>query len=196
MNYRCCHFAPHLRAKLGGVDQRATPIFGRAARGHHFGHWPTFLVPFFFYGRYHESLNLSEFQCIMTFKRPYFHTRWSYSHTVWLADCTTATVHTDVTLTRSKIRVNIMELLNFQKLAKTCVHAGSDYCQPLLSFSSLKLDTLHVAQTRLWNQWRQSVFVIGVFYNGQLSVYVQLWVFSVLTKPRYQFLISSIQMNS
>ena len=27
-----------------GVEQRAPPVFGRAAGGHHVGHWPTFLV--------------------------------------------------------------------------------------------------------------------------------------------------------
>ena len=44
------------------------------------------------------------------------------------AGSTTSTVHADVTLTRSKVKV--MGLLNFRKLAKPCIHAGVDDCQP------------------------------------------------------------------
>ena len=69
----------------------------------------------------------------------------------------------DVILTRSNVRVYVMELLNFQKLAKTSMHAISDYCQPLPGLSSLRLNTVHVAHTTVWKQWRQSIFVTGVF---------------------------------
>jgi len=41
---------------------------------------------------------------------------------------TTGTVHADVTLTRSKVQVK--GLLNFQKLAKPCMHAGGGDHQP------------------------------------------------------------------
>ena len=46
------------------------------------------------------------------------------------AGSTTGTVHADVTLTRSKVKVKVMGLLNFRKLAKPCIHAGVDDCQP------------------------------------------------------------------
>jgi len=46
------------------------------------------------------------------------------------AGSTSGIVHVDVTVTRSKIKVNITGLLNFRKLAKPCMHAGTDDRQP------------------------------------------------------------------
>jgi len=44
------------------------------------------------------------------------------------AGSTTGTVHADITLTRSKVKVT--GFLNFRKLAKPCMHAGGDDRQP------------------------------------------------------------------
>ena len=74
------------------------------------------------------------------------------------------TVYVDVTLTRSKVKVKVMGLLNFQKLAKPCMHAGGDGRQPpsgafwyskhdLIKYLSEVplLFTFHIAQ--LINSW-------------------------------------------
>ena len=42
----------------------------------------------------------------------------------------TRTVHADMTLTRSKVKVKVTGLWNFRKLAKPCMHAGGDDRQP------------------------------------------------------------------
>jgi len=46
------------------------------------------------------------------------------------AGSTTGTVHADMTLTRSKVKIKVTGLLNFRKLAKPCIHAGGDNRQP------------------------------------------------------------------
>jgi len=46
------------------------------------------------------------------------------------AGSATGTVHADVTLTRSKVKVKVTGLLNFRILAKPCMHAGGDDRQP------------------------------------------------------------------
>jgi len=43
---------------------------------------------------------------------------------VWLAGSTTAIVHADVTLTRSKVKVKVTGLLNFRQLGKPCMLAA------------------------------------------------------------------------
>ena len=45
---------------------------------------------------------------------------------VWHAGrpSTVGTVHADMTLTRSKVKVKVMGLLNFRKLAKPCMLAA------------------------------------------------------------------------
>ena len=53
----------------------------------------------------------------------YFGTAWSYSHMVGYAG-PTRTVYVDVTLTRSKVKVNLSGLLNFRQLAKLCMLAA------------------------------------------------------------------------
>jgi len=54
------------------------------------------------------------------------------------AGSTTGVVHADVTLTRSKVKVT--GLLNFQKLAKPCMHAGgNDRQSPSRAFWFLPL---------------------------------------------------------
>jgi len=40
------------------------------------------------------------------------------------AGITTGTVHADITLTRSKVKVKVTGLLNFRKLAKPCMLAA------------------------------------------------------------------------
>jgi len=54
----------------------------------------------------------------------YFGTAWSYSHMVGYAGSPTRTVYVDVTLTRSKVKVNLTGLLNFRQLAKPCMLAA------------------------------------------------------------------------
>jgi len=54
----------------------------------------------------------------------YFGTAWSYSHMVGYAGSPIRTVYVDVTLTRSKVKVNLTGLLNFRQLAKTCMLAA------------------------------------------------------------------------
>jgi len=53
---------------------------------------------------------------------------------------TTDTVHADMTLTGSKVKVKVKVtgVLNFRKLAKPCMHAGSDDRQPLPGLSGFK----------------------------------------------------------
>ena len=81
-----------------------------------------------FYESYHENSNFTECWYFTTFKRPYFRTAWSYSQMVEQVGSTAGTVHADMTLTRFKVKVT--GLLNFQKLAKLCMHAGGDDRQP------------------------------------------------------------------
>ena len=54
----------------------------------------------------------------------YFGTAWSYSHMVGYSGSPTHTVYVGVTLTRSKVKVNVTGLLNFRQLAKTCMLAA------------------------------------------------------------------------
>jgi len=54
----------------------------------------------------------------------YFGTAWSYSHMVGYAGSPTRTVYDGVTLTRSKVKVNLSGLLNFRQLAKPCMLAA------------------------------------------------------------------------
>ena len=49
----------------------------------------------------------------------------------WLGVLVVGTVHADMTLTGSKVKVKVTGVLNFRKLAKPCTHAGSDDRQPL-----------------------------------------------------------------
>ena len=58
------------------------------------------------------------------FKWPYFGSVRCYSHIVGHAGSTIGTVHADMTLTRSKVKVKVMGLLNLQKLAKLCMLAA------------------------------------------------------------------------
>ena len=53
----------------------------------------------------------------------YFGTAWSYSHVVGYAG-PTRTVYVGVTLTASKVKVNLLRLLNFRQLAKPCMLAA------------------------------------------------------------------------
>jgi len=53
------------------------------------------------------------------FKWPYFDSVWCYSHTVGRAGSPTCIVYVDVTLTQSKVKVKVTELLNFRQLPKT-----------------------------------------------------------------------------
>jgi len=69
-------------------------------------------------------------RCFTTFKRPYFRSVWRYSQIVGRAGSATGTVHANVTLTRFNVKVKVTGLLNFQKLAKLCMHAGGDDRQP------------------------------------------------------------------
>jgi len=43
---------------------------------------------------------------------------------VGYAGSTTGIVHADITLTRSKVKVKVTELLNFRKLARPCMLAA------------------------------------------------------------------------
>jgi len=54
----------------------------------------------------------------------YFVTAWRYSHMVGYAGSPTRTVYVGLTLTRSKVKVNITGLLNFRQLAKPCMLAA------------------------------------------------------------------------
>jgi len=54
----------------------------------------------------------------------YFGTAWCYSNMVGYTGSPTYTVYVDVTLTRSKVKVKIMWLLNFPQLAKPCMLAA------------------------------------------------------------------------
>jgi len=54
----------------------------------------------------------------------YFGTGWRYSHVVGYAGSPTRTVYVDMTLTRSKVKVNLTRLLNFRKLTKPCMLAA------------------------------------------------------------------------
>ena len=60
---------------------------------------------------------------------------------------TTGTVYADMTLTRSKVKVKVTGLLNFRKLAKSCMHASSDDHQPLSGAFWL---TVYYQNTRMW----------------------------------------------
>jgi len=46
------------------------------------------------------------------------------------AASTAGTVHADMTLTESKVKVKVTGVFNFRKLAKSCMHAGGDDRQP------------------------------------------------------------------
>ena len=54
----------------------------------------------------------------------YFGTAWSYSHMVGYAGSPTRTVYVGMTLTLSKVKVNLTGLFNFRQLAKPCILAA------------------------------------------------------------------------
>jgi len=54
----------------------------------------------------------------------YFGTASSYSHMVGYAGSPTRTVYVDMTLIRSKVKVNLTGLLNCRQLAKPCMLAA------------------------------------------------------------------------
>ena len=54
----------------------------------------------------------------------YFGTGWCYSHMVVYADSPTYTAYGDMTLTRSKVKVNVTGLLNFRQSTKPCMLAA------------------------------------------------------------------------
>ena len=58
------------------------------------------------------------------------------------AGSATGTVHADMTLTRSKVKVKLTGLLNFRKLAKPCMHDGRDDRQPLPRLSGI--ESIHI----------------------------------------------------
>jgi len=62
----------------------------------------------------------------------YFGTALRYSQMVGRAASTTGTVHADMTLTESKVKVKVKVtgVFKFRKLAKSCMHAGGDDRQP------------------------------------------------------------------
>jgi len=87
--------------------------------------WSTAWVWFsnFLHESYHESSNFAECRYFTKFKWPYFSSPWCYCHVVDRAGSPTHTVYVGVTLTRSNIKVNVTELLNFRQLAKPCMLA-------------------------------------------------------------------------
>jgi len=54
---------------------------------------------------------------------------------VGYAGSPTYTAYVDMTLTRSKVKVKVMGLLNFRQLAIEAVHAGGDDRSPLAGLS-------------------------------------------------------------
>jgi len=56
------------------------------------------------------------------------------------AGSTTGTVHADMTLTGSKVKVKVTGVLNFRKLAKPCMHAGATTVSPLPGLSGFKME--------------------------------------------------------
>jgi len=60
----------------------------------------------------------------MTFKWPHISVLREASHMVGYAGSPTRTVYDDMTLTRSKVKVNLTGLLNFRQLAKLCMLAA------------------------------------------------------------------------
>ena len=77
-----------------------------------------------FYESYHESSNFAECRYCTKFKWPYFATARCYTYMVGYAGSPTCTVHVDLTLTRSKVNVNVTGLLNFRQLPKPCMLAA------------------------------------------------------------------------
>ena len=72
----------------------------------------------------------------MTFKWPHISVLGDATVT-WLGTLVspTYTVYVDVTLTRSKVKVKVTGLLNFQQLAKSCMLSGGDDRSPLAGLS-------------------------------------------------------------
>jgi len=65
---------------------------------------------------YHQSSNFAVFCRYFTkFKWPYFRSAWCYSHVLGHAS-PIRTVYVGVTLTRSKVKVNVTDHLNFRQL--------------------------------------------------------------------------------
>ena len=62
---------------------------------------------------YHESSNCTICPYFTIFQWPYFGSAWCYSHVVGHAASPTCTVYVDVTVTPSKVKVKVMEHLNF-----------------------------------------------------------------------------------
>jgi len=80
----------------------------------------------------------------------YFGTAWSYSHMVGYAGSPARTVYVDVTLTRSKVKVNVTVLLNFRQLAKPCM---------LVAMTAAPLRGFLVCES---DHWRRSYDVVNI----------------------------------
>jgi len=77
----------------------------------------------------------------------------------------TAIVHADVTLTRSKVKVKVTELLNFRQLSKPCMLSAmttAPFRGFLVEFASRKVTTRHessnFAKYRYFTKFKQPYF--------------------------------------
>jgi len=66
----------------------------------------------------------------------------------WLAGSTTGIVHANMTLTRSKVKVEVTGLLNFRKLASPCMLASMTV-SPFATVSGLCLAVCDVVDVML-----------------------------------------------
>jgi len=89
----------------------------------------------------------------------YFGTAWSYSHMVGYAGSPTRTVYVDMTLTQSKVKVNLTGLLNFRQLVKPCMMAAMT-AAPLRGFLVKFLDQNNLLQLAIYRQWRSTTVAI------------------------------------
>jgi len=78
----------------------------------------------FLLGKLSREFKLRSMSTFHEIQMAYFGSAWGYSQMLRHADNPTGIVHADMTLTRSKVKVEVTELLNFWKLAKLCMLAA------------------------------------------------------------------------
>jgi len=82
------------------------------------------------------------------------------------AGSTTGIVHADMTLTRSKVRVKVTGLLNFQKLAKPCMPAAMTI-RPLAGLSGCLRVCFYFCLCRVT---RSTIFFFLLIINNIVEV--------------------------
>jgi len=101
------------------------------------------------------------------FKWPYFRTAWGYSHMVGQAGSPICIAHTDMTLTWSKVKVKVTDLLIFQKLhsSTSTSFAFLAWCSQLMGdFDSMgaSLQLFGARFLNLFLSWRSRDFEFAI----------------------------------